>query len=357
MIAPIDQVLVSWVQHKKLPLLELKGSNYEIGLQHGQQAAELIRDFAKTLLQQAQQKNPGVTKEQALSFAKRLVPSVEEFAPHLIDEMKGIADGAGVPHEEIYFLNARNEMYSRKIPTGCTAFGLSGSKTADGQVMLGQNADAVGSVEKSLVMMRIVPNKGPKILQYARAGTVAHIGINSYGLGRVGNGVSASDFRELGVPKVILDRVCIEQRSIDDVVKVIRIAKRAISNNYIFADSTGKIVDVEVTSYQDRVLDPVDGVLSHANNYEHPDFVRYDLIPKGSESHRRAARIKELIASEKSAVTEDIAENWLRDHEGPLCRHPEVQKTVGSIVSRPARGLMHVCWGNPCVGEYHTYEL
>jgi len=348
---------------KKLPLIELEGSNFEMGRQYGQQAAEQIKIYSKVLLLQAQKKTPGVTKEQCKSFAKRMIPYIKDFAPHLVDEMNGIAEGAGIPPEEVYFLNARSEMYFRNIPVECTSFGLLGSETTDGEVMLGQNADTVAGNEKTLVMLRLTPTKGPRILMYARAGTIAHIGINSYGLGRVGNGLRGKDYRELGVPKVIVDRVGIEQKSIDDVLTIIRNAKRTMSNNYIYADSTGTVKDIEVTAYEDRTLEPTHGFIAHANNYEHPDLIKYDLTPKGSNSHIRAERMTELIANETRPISEKAVKNWMRDHTAPICRHSAEDagdlggKTVASIISRPSNRLMHVCWGNPCEGKYYTYKL
>jgi len=123
-----------------------------------------------------------------------------------------------------------------------------------------------------------------------------------------------------------------------------------------------------LTAYEDRIIEPKDGFIAHANSFEHPDLIKLDLISKvnpdrSSNSRARAERMKQLIANETRPITVDMAKNWLRDHEVPICRHPAKSegelggKTVASIISQPSKGLMHVCWGNPCEGKYYTYKL
>jgi len=200
------------MSYKRLPLIQLSGSNYEMGYQHGQQCKDKIKTLSKSLLVLAQKRLPGLTYEKALSLAKKFEPFIEEYAPHLIDEMKGIAEGTGLPLEEIYYLNARTEFSFR--PTGCTTFALAKSRTADGAVMLGHNVDTAANMESQLVMLHMTPKKGPCILMFVRAGTIGAIGINSDGLARVGNGLKSQGYRELGVPVAVIHRMILEQKTV-----------------------------------------------------------------------------------------------------------------------------------------------
>jgi isopenicillin-N N-acyltransferase-like protein len=296
-----------------------------------------------------------------MKFANKFIPHIEEVAPHLVEEMKGIAEGAEIPVEEVYFLNIRGEVGRRKIMTQCTTFGLLGTETSDEEIMLGQTIDSPAGSEKSLLMLRLIPKKGPKILTCVRAGTVAYIGINSYGVGKVGNGLSSSDYREYGVPRVIVDRLLLEQESIDGIISEIKRINRTYSTNMMFGDSTGRIVNIETTPLREGILEPKGGFIGHANHYEHPDLLKYDVRP--NISRERSTRIKELISIEKRPIIEETAKNWMKDHRAPICRHISKNegelgiKTLVSTIMRPSKNLMHVCWGNPCQNEYHEYNL
>jgi isopenicillin-N N-acyltransferase-like protein len=127
------------------PMIELKGSAYELGLQHGKALAGEIRanltlyfDMVKGLT--------GTEPDLCLTHAGKFQKAINVNAPGLLEEMQGIAKGAGVSLDEILFLNARTELMSMR-PSGeaergeCTAIGLTGERTINGQAIIAQNWD------------------------------------------------------------------------------------------------------------------------------------------------------------------------------------------------------------------------
>ena len=92
------------------PLIDLEGPPRERGRQHGQAAADRLRRgagmYAESLLKS------GVDWAELERRAEALVPSIEAFDPDYVEEMRGIAEGAGEPFAAVVLMNARTEMVS-----------------------------------------------------------------------------------------------------------------------------------------------------------------------------------------------------------------------------------------------------
>lgn len=128
------------------PLIELSGNACERGRQHGRAAADRIdrgvRMYAESLL-----KN-GVDRPELERRAEALVPTIEAFDPAYVEEMRGIAEGSGVPFAGIVLMNARTELVvgarkalERSMPDGCTAALALPDASADRVLLHGQNWD------------------------------------------------------------------------------------------------------------------------------------------------------------------------------------------------------------------------
>jgi hypothetical protein len=126
-------------------LIECGGTPYEIGLQWGKACKENIlattRNVIGTMVSFS-----NLSREQVLSIATEHLPHIERFDPYLVEIMRGQADGTGIPFEEIVTLKCMTDFTAQAITgvhTLCTAFAATGSATAGGQTLLGQNIDFV----------------------------------------------------------------------------------------------------------------------------------------------------------------------------------------------------------------------
>ena len=350
---------------KEFKMIEVRGSHYDMGYEYGKQAGSNINGFVESTFQMAKIMNPLLTFSDVASGIKRFVPFMEKYAPDIVEELRGMADGSGIPLEKIFFLQIRGEMAYPKAET-CTSFAISTSRSADGNILIGQNIDWIAQPEHQ-VIVHLIPKEGPRILAWSWAGTLGQAGINSEGMARVGNGLTSSRTREGGgFPTQFLMRCILNQPSVDEAIKWIRKVERSKSGNHVLADRSGKIVDIETTALEDRLIEPENGFVAHSNNYQHPDFLPYErgltIFP---DSPKRSERLKELVSKEERAITVDMAKGWLRDHINypvGLCRHKsegpyKAITTIASVIAQPSQGLLHVCAGNPCEGEYTTYKV
>lgn len=151
------------------PLVEVRGGPRECGRQHGEACREQVRQYADTLLgvlsgeaslrgldagamgagaiSGGADRPPGLFREALYARALTFLPSFEAFAPHLVEEIRGIAEGAGVPFGAALLVNVRAEVagvVSPDVPAGpvqgCTAFAVGRGATLRGDMYLGQTA-------------------------------------------------------------------------------------------------------------------------------------------------------------------------------------------------------------------------
>ena len=111
----------------------------------------------------------------------------------------------------------------------------------------------------------------------------------------------------------------------------------------------------------------MEGYLAHTNNYltqrmKQVEEKTEDLIG----SRVRVNRAARLLRANRQH-TPDTLKAILSDHvnhPNSICSHTDLsdspldrQKTIASLIMDLTALEMHVCWGNPCEGTYHTYKL
>ena len=128
----------------------------------------------------------------------RYLPTLEEFDHRQVEEMRGIAAGAGVPFEHIVLVNARTELMQIALrpglrdslrtmaSEGCTGVVVRPEATRDKQLIHAHNWDWQRECADSAVILRIRNQDGPGILTFAEAGTLGRFGFNARGICKIG---------------------------------------------------------------------------------------------------------------------------------------------------------------------------
>ena len=352
------------------PLIRVQGSNYEMGCQHGEKCAQLIKDHLAVSLRNLQQN--GTPKEKALAYAKQSVNFAASYAPHLVEELNGIADGAKISREEIYYLNSPHP----KTYEGCTTFVVFPERTQDNTVIATQNIDndmSSRTIDRGIILHE-VPDNGPEILAFCRAGNLYPHGINSVGMTRVGNALTSVLDRQFGVSTDWVGRLCLEQDTVEKAVNCIRRANRSKSNTVIMTDNSGRAALVEFCPDDLGILEPYGnvpnrGYFFHTNHFLHPDMLKYEGRhgDRVFNSATRLTRIRQLLhewdeTGEKMSI--DDAKKMLSDHANTpdsVCAHlappKKTTSTVVCVIAQPAKKTIHVCKGNPCENQFQTYTI
>jgi isopenicillin-N N-acyltransferase like protein len=297
-----------------------------------------------------------------LRRAMLFLPSLDAFAPHLVEEVQGIADGARVSFAEVLLVNVRAEIMGiGNSDALCTAFAVGRSATASRTVLSGQNLDQHPANRDLLIMLKVTPDTGPPILMCTFGGLVGYPGINANGVSVFQNALSTSSWRRQAMPHYFLKRALLEQPDVTAAVRLFRSAEVCSSNNYVLTDGDGMLCDVEVTPDGSASLDVVGDLLVHTNHFRDPALSERDLLLASlPDSALRAPRMHNLLDQQRGRITVDSLKSALADHTGApagICRHQENVVTIASIIAEPEEGRLHVAAGNPCGTDFVTYTL
>jgi len=229
------------------PLIDLAGSARERGRTHGKAAADRLRRgaamYAQSLLAS------GVDWKELERRAEAIVPAIEHFDPAYVEEMRGIAEGAGEPFAAVVLMNARTEMVAaarrqqaaKHFPDGCTAALALPEASADGVLLHGQNWDWRAECAETGVVLRIRRDDGPDLLTFTEAGGLARSGLNSAGIGLTANALECDrDYqRGAGVPLPFIRRKVLESTHLALAVQTIVSTPKSGSNHMAISHCDG----------------------------------------------------------------------------------------------------------------------
>jgi hypothetical protein len=358
-------------------LVEVSGNAYERGFQFGRACGDMVDRYPEVLRnilgRDARLRDPSAEpkelgRAELERRALRFLPLFEAFAPEQVEEIRGVAAGAEVPFETALLVNVRGEVgvFDRKAEalSGCTAFAVGRAATADASVLIGQNQDQGQATRDLVAILRIEPDRGPRMLMATFGGLLGYGGINSAGVGMMQNQLANSTWR-FGLPHYPLKRAFLEQETIAGCLAVLERARLASCANYVLVDRN-EAVDVETTPDGFAVLRDEAGLVAHANDFIDGRLAEDDtLVAQLKDSPARYRRMSQLLKERRGSITLDDAKRWMSDHDHyptGICRHgdtkdPTVLTTMYSVICEPDKGLMHVADGNPCTNAFHTYAL
>lgn len=351
------------------PLIEIKGDAFERGWLHGEQTADLIRANLEGYWLLFEH-DVELDRTAVLDQARQYLQPIETYAPHLLEEMRGIAEGAGISLDEVLALNCRTEILSlAAIPLReeCTAVFVAPEATADGHTLVAQNWDWSNVLRGGAVLLRVEQPGWPTVLTLTEAGMVGKIGFNSAGVGVVTNFLR-HDHRRVGVPFHVILREALNASRLGLAVAAVYRDMRADSGNYLLAHAGGEAIDLEAIPSDVGFLHPQDGLLVHTNHFLTPRLQPGDSgIVESDNTLMRYGRAVRLLRAQVGRITVETLKSLFRDHfDHPksICRHPdpsqaEVERsaTLASMIVDLTAGEMYVTAGEPCETEYQKFTL
>lgn len=357
-----------------LPYVRCAGSRLELGRAHGAACSALIRRHLELALERLDAQ--GIDRDTALATALEYRPAVVEHAPQFDEEISGVADGAGITLAEAYLLQLRAEVYAQVLhePSAaneCTTFVATDQAVGEGRPLAGQNADLPPFYSELMIVLHLVPDDGPELLMTTPAGQISYIGISGAGMAVFANFLTCDGW-QVGFPRYLFSRYALEQGSIDAALDALRSLRRASPRNLVMLDAEGRAVDFENTPTEDALLEPVDGLLAHANHYLSASLVGRERAPEFMlhNSRERQRAIDRRLRAHHGAITPRVMTEVLRDRstapdavsaqrddhvEGRPAEHASM--TVASVIASPTEGRLWVCSGPPSQGEYVEYSI
>jgi isopenicillin-N N-acyltransferase like protein len=381
-----------------LPRVRVRGSSYERGRQYGAQARSRVHlsvQSYRRVFEHYAGWDWGTVRRAAAGFQ----PPIAAFRAGYLEEMRGIADGAGLDLADVLAINVRTEvMYAamarqaplaggpRQLPAECSAFAVApppgarapGQAGQPAATLLGQNWDWLLRSAQTLIVLEVIQDgAGPDFVTVVEAGLLAKAGMNAAGLGLVTNAlVTDADAGQPGLPYHVLLRAVLDCATVTEALAVLQAGARSSSANFLIAHASGAVLDVEAAPGDLTRLYPLfpdDGVLLHTNHFLAPRIHPVDLSLWAMPSS--AIRLQRLRAGTAEAghgtqgtgLTLDHFRALLADHADyphGICSHPdpgehpcEQSATIASLLMDLTAGQLWVAAGNPCQVPYQPQEV
>jgi isopenicillin-N N-acyltransferase-like protein len=312
--------------------------------------------------------------------AMRFVAPIAQFGAAYVEEMRGIADGAGVPMADVVAINVRTEvMFAAKARNAammlprtleCTAFA---SVPDDGRPTLaGQNWDWKTHAFDTVVVLECTPDDGPAFVTVVEAGLLAKAGLNAAGLAVVTNAlVTDRDLGEPGIPYHVVLRALLTATTPTEALAVVQAGVRSSSASYVVAHRDGLALGIEAApgGFADLHLTQPDarGVVLHTNHFAHRGFRDTDvglwLMPSTVFRYQRADRWLDRHDPGAPATYEAM----LGDHAGhpeSICCHPEPGavpaedgSTIVGLVMDTEALTVRIADGRPCEHAFRDLDV
>lgn len=362
------------------PLIEVSGTPRERGRQYGEQARARVRLGIGHYTEQMGSHD--LTWSQVSDLAIRFEPMIAAFELDYVEEMKGIAEGAGVDYAGVVLLNARTEVLKlgerekgKGIDDGpsdgCTGVLALPGATRDGRLLHAQNWDWKYECAETAVVLKVLRDDGPDVLTFTEAGGLARHGMNAAGISLTANYLESDrDYRNLGVPLPFIRRKALEQSSAQAAMRLIYAVPKSCANNMMVAHCEGVAIDFECAPDETFMVFPRDGLMVHANHFQSPVALS-KLVEKGvpnmPDSIYRDLRVDALVRPHLGRITrETLAMGLFDDFGSPwaVCRPPSPSRltgnlsaTVATIIMEPETGWMGVAMVPALNQTFQSYRL
>jgi hypothetical protein len=365
--------------------LDLAGTSFEIGLQHGRRLALSIAELVEQsgydpggmlatlgIAGHEKQATPTGREHPVVErMCRELGQTLVARCPNLVDEMRGIAEGADQVYQDILLLNvgydAEGEFLGRY--PHCTAAGL--PHTAEG-ALLAKTEDVNPIQRDRQAFFRFRPQDGHAFITYAPAGTVwVDGGVNEAGLGLVMTGLGpAGPADRAGLPHdLLLRQTLLRCATVDEALAF------AEAQPLRFGGCTMTMADV--TSDDITVVENTPSVRAVRRSSSEPTLrTNHPQCPETialARNERWAARVGHpgLLANSAARLQNGLRllqeiprsieglQRFLSDHadSGAICQHGQAGlHTAVAMVVVPRERSIIASEGYGC-GQYVTHTV
>ncbi len=343
-----------------MTVIDCEGEARSVGRAHGEGARSLVRaGLARWEDAVVRPSKRGIERyvTEILSGSGFLA-GTQAAAPRLIEEIRGIAEGAGVSFETLFAYNLMDEQwwFDRERPPleppGCSVIAAAPMSNRPG--LLAQNMDLPAFMDGSQLLLRVRGGGRPEQLVLTAAGMIGLTGVNRAGIGVCVNTLIMLAHARDGIPVAVILRMLLEQRHLSDAVRLLQSIKHASGQHYAIGSPEGA-VGLECSAAGAVVSPPLGGrTLTHTN---HPLFGSHGAGGRDSWTANSEQRLAYLDAEIGSMAGPADARRILADRTTPICVVPlpgKASQTFGSVVyelADPPRASM--CPGLPSDGVWH----
>jgi len=340
--------------------VRIEGTPYERGARMGEAFVEATAksvEFNRRYLAAH-----GLDRNALEAVAAPYLDAATRDMPALVEQIRGVAEGADQPFLDLFFANAFEEIYGiielhtpSPVPLErCTDLVL----RAPGRTLLGHNEQWYAGDEGAVGVVLDVPDDGPALLAPVVAGTLPLVGLNEHGAAFGTMSLSATDERA-GIPRALVARDVLQAHDRQDAFARARREGRAGGYSYLCAFPGGDTCVIESTATTASQLD----VAVHTNHALDPSVADASCHPSDG-SRSRLARASALAAT--AAPTLDGMSGVLSDHGAEsqdICVHPdpshgdEGSTILFAMICEPETRTMWLTSGHSCSAAFERFTF
>jgi len=376
-----------------IQVLVLEGRARQRGQIHGESLRPLIHEHIarwQDHLRQDMGMEPDAYLEQFFQETD-FAPAIQRWTPDLLEEVRGIAEGAGVDFKYVLVRQLSDEepwyRFEKKVQAlgradeNCSAAGVQAHGAAP--PILAQNMDTPAYYDGHQVLLHV---KDPatlassaepspvEALVFTVAGKISLAGLNNHGVGICCNTLIQLDFAADGLPEDFIVRGFLARPTLEDGLAFMRGVKHASGQNYVVG-GPGRVLDLECSARQICEFVPFPGAnrVYHTNHpLVNPDQSlhrrRLAKMPpevlkwyqERSTSFRRFASLEKHLGDPAETMTVEHIKTALSSHDGPVCIDRGISDliTLGCLIMElsPAPAL-HLAPGPACSTPFKTYTF
>jgi isopenicillin-N N-acyltransferase like protein len=315
-------------------IVECRGGGRERGHIHGEalreQIGALLERWDADVAARVDRGPAALVAE--LTGATGFVGAIERHTPDLLEEVRGIAAGAGVAFERVLALNLMDEEWWLTAPTeprdACSVVAAAGG--GGHATVLAQNMDLPEVMDGAQAIVRWDDGEGGAGATLTAAGMIGLTGVNAAGLGVCVNTLPMLNHSRAGLPVAFVMRGVLERKNVAAAAAFLADVPHASGQHYALADAAG-VRGYECSAAGAVRSDDGSGGLRHTNHPLRSADLDPARAPEGTpDSHSRLAALE---AAEQVRTGADC-ERVLADRDTPLCVIPAPGRpwiTFGSI--------------------------
>jgi len=345
------------------PCIEVSGTNYEMGYEIGKRFGDNVREGLRRRKKWLGNLKAVATGHFARQF-KGCIAAAKKHYPQFVEEIRGWADGAGVPFQDLMILNMWAELTAMKRSRGeggCSTISLNDGK----RIILAHNEDGSAAYKGLMFWLKAKPRKGRAFECLSYPGFIPgnSPGFNDAGIIQTTNYVPSAEWK-VGIPRYILNRAIFDAKTLAEAVKTATHPKRGYGNHHNLASTKERrVLSVEVTPTTHEIHE-VHGVYFHTNHLILDSMKNQPQFPGKSSLTRYAVLAKETKGwSDATEVRLSDIVRALSSHEGKpnsVCRHAASHTggaTLGTAVFEVPKGTFRLYKNNPCQGNFTRGHL
>ncbi len=310
-----------------LRVVTVRGDGRQRGQAHGEALRDRIGDGIDRWLAALGQTHGMDPDDYLIEFLDQTsyLPAMQRWAPTMLEELRGIAEGAAQPFRRVLAYNLMDEEWyfgeerRQRQPAGCTVVCLRLPGT--GVPVIAQTMDIPSVHDGTQVVLHHVPDDGPETLVFTAAGMLGLMGVNAAGLGVVVNNLAMLPHSDKGLPVACIMRGILARTTLADATAFVTSVPHAVGQHYAIGSPEG------LASYEGAA----NGVVRDEQARERVLHTNHPLVNMAvvgdPEPAYVGSRTRERLACVQAAVDDivDVAgiERALADTTAPVSRAPE----------------------------------